>query len=220
MSCLLENDKFSYEEIVGNVQTVTNASTTSTASAEVFAFILLAMHEDIQNNLFEEIESLWDKKTDSLPLESIKLASLLDRVIKETLRLFPPVPSLIRRADKTIILSNNHTIPKRANIVIDFFNIHRDRRIWKDSLKFDPDRFLPQRSQEIKRGSFVPFWLFSRNCIGQYFSMLSLKIAIARVVKSFKITGCQYKNVSEIEIRSSALIEPKDLHLDFILREK
>lgn len=221
MKSLFSNNELTYEEIVGNVLTILNGSVTTTASTQVFALLLLAMHENIQANLFQEINQLWDDKIDGLPLESLKRAYLLDRVVKETLRLFPSVPSVVRKADKKIKLDEKYTIPKGTFVITDIFNLQRDSRIWEHSLEFDPDRFLPERFSERHRGAFLPFWFFSRNCIGQYFSLLSVKLGIAHVVKHFRITNCNYKHVSDINLRTSTFIEPKEnCHLEFKIRNK
>lgn len=117
----------------------------------------------------------------------------IERVLKETLRLFPPLPMLVRYAkeriqlceqiwfgyDFIIIYSNSQSsnnsnfffvakiqVPKGSTVLFTNWAAHRDPEVWPEPLKFDPDRFLPEESAKRQPGSFVPFGFGIRGCIG------------------------------------------------------
>lgn len=77
----------------------------------------------------------------------------LERVIKEAMRLYPPVPIIARKASEDIQL-DEHCIPEGCMIKIDLFHLHRDPRYFAEPEKFDPDRFLTTNRHPF---SYLPF---------------------------------------------------------------
>ncbi|KOB58123.1 Uncharacterized protein OBRU01_25527 [Operophtera brumata] len=70
----------------------------------------------------------------------------LDRVVKESLRLFPPVPFIIRKVLEDTKLPSGRTMPAGSGIAVSIWGLHRDPKYWgPDAEHFDPDRFLPER---------------------------------------------------------------------------
>ena len=71
--------------------------------------------------------------------------------------------------------------------VVSFYAMHRDPKLWNDPLKFDPDRFLPERSQGRSRWQYLPFGGGPRSCIGDHFAMLEATLALATLIRAARI---------------------------------
>jgi cytochrome P450 len=110
-----------------------------------------------------------------------KLAAT-QRVIKETMRLYPPAPVLTRVATDDITLGD-HAITKGTLIVIPVYATHRHRALWDDPDRFDPDRFLPEHEAGRPRAQFMPFGYGPRTCIGSAFAMIEATAILATLVR-------------------------------------
>ncbi|XP_030755214.1 cytochrome P450 4C1-like [Sitophilus oryzae] len=182
------------------------AAADTTGNALAFLLTLLGMNLDIQDKVYEEI--LWEVGLDR-PIEVQDLPKLkyLERVIFETLRLFPIAPAIGRYTTNDVNCGTK-TFPKGINIVISIFTLHRNKRYWIDPLKFNPDRFLPEEVAKRPPNCYIPFSAGTRNCIGKTYGLMSLKVVAASVVRNFKITS-KYKSVEEMDLRSFLTMRTK-----------
>ena len=78
-------------------------------------------------------------------------------------------------------------IPSGATVVIGTYKIHRRADIYKDPEKFDPDNFLPERTQDRNYYGFIPFSAGPRSCVGRKYAMLKLKILISTILRNFTV---------------------------------
>src|SRR6185312_13626284 len=114
----------------------------------------------------------------------------LDAVIKESLRLCPPVPFIARTLTKDMVVpapdgcpdSKEYFMPRGSIAQIDIGVIQRDPAFYKNPDTFDPDRFLGENAE-----AYLPFALGPRNCIGSKFALLEMKVLVAYIVKRFRI---------------------------------
>jgi cytochrome P450 len=70
---------------------------------------------------------------------------------------------------------------------VSFYAMHRDPALWEDPLRFDPDRFLPERSCGRSRWQYLPFGGGPRSCIGEHFAMLEATLALATIIRAADI---------------------------------
>nr|AZR39475.1 cytochrome P450 [Agasicles hygrophila] len=158
----------------------------TTSMALALSLLLLAEHREYQDMLYEEIVGVTgdsDRHPDFRELNDMKL---MDRVVKECLRLYPSVPFISRALDCDTILGG-FLIPKEVPIHIWIYDIHRNPKHWPDPEKFDPDRFLPENCVERHPYAYVPFSAGPRNCIGQKFAMLEIKTMLCGILKNFVV---------------------------------
>ena len=162
--------------------------------AAVWTMVLLAQHPEYAAQLREEIRRV---AGDGWPsVESLKELDLLGRVIHESLRLYPPgwVFARTALADDEI---GGYRIPAGAIVAMSPYVMQRSKRYWDDPLRFDPDRFLPERSTGRPRFVYFPFGGGQRQCIGQGLAMIELPLLLVGILRNF-----------EFEIDDAASIAP------------
>ena len=119
------------------------------------------------------------------PIEAQHIARLAvtERVIKESMRLYPPVPVIVRMpvADTTL---GDVAVRAGAQVVIPIYAIHRHRQLWSDPDRFDPDRFLPEAEKAMPRMQYMPFGAGPRICIGMSFALVEAVALLATFVRA------------------------------------
>ncbi|XP_055390519.1 probable cytochrome P450 4s3 [Condylostylus longicornis] len=166
------------EEIREEVDTFMFEGHDTTSSAIAFTLYLLSLHSDVQQKVYEEIQNFEGRENETM--------KYLEAVLKESMRLYPPVPFFSRIVHDKFILDNIIEIPKGVTVSSNAFLVHRNPKYFPDPYKFDPERFL-NTEKEMHPYAFVAFSAGPRNCIGQKFAMLELKCTISKLVREFEI---------------------------------
>lgn len=183
---ILNEDKFTPDEVRDHILTFVSGYETW-GNALAHAMLLLAMHPEHQENLYKEIRSKITSDDDLKSSEIINNLQYLDLVQKEIFRLMPTVPMILRETLEDFELEPDLVIPKETNILINFYALHRRKDVWGDDAdEFKPERFSPENSRNRHQFAFLPFSSGSRICIGFKYSNLSMKIAIIKLLQSFK----------------------------------
>ncbi|KAL5283681.1 hypothetical protein ACFFRR_006136 [Megaselia abdita] len=172
-----------HKGICEEVDTLTFEGFDTTSTAIIFTLFLLGQHQDVQEKVYEELCTVMKDEMNLLDYSNFKY---LESVIKESLRLYPPVPYISRVVTQDSVCGKL-ILPKHAEISIHIFDIHRDPNHFLEPEKFDPDRFLPENTKNRHPFAYIPFSAGLRNCIGQRFAMLELKILLSTIVKEFRI---------------------------------
>lgn len=178
----LTGETFSTEEMVDQVAIFFLAGHETSASALAWALYLLAWDEDVQNRVAEEVASI-----DPCQMKFSELSNLgfTRDVFRETLRLYPPVPMMVREADKPQIFRDRN-VPKAAQVVISPWHLHRHSRIWDRPDEFDPDRWKTTAGRACAREAYIPFSAGRRVCTGAGFAMVEGVVLLAAFVKKFR----------------------------------
>ncbi|GMT21516.1 hypothetical protein PFISCL1PPCAC_12813, partial [Pristionchus fissidentatus] len=139
----MDKTNLSIEDIREEVDTFMFAGHDTTSSALGWTIWCLVNHAEIQQRVYDEIQSVFGAGED-MDCTSDEMAKLvyLDRCIKESLRLFPPVPFALRHLDEDLQMGP-FLLPRDSTLTIAPYLIHRNERIYPDPLVYDPDRFLP-----------------------------------------------------------------------------
>ncbi|CAG9797065.1 unnamed protein product [Chironomus riparius] len=173
------------EGIIEETDTFTFEGHDTTSVGMTFVLFLLSHHPEVQEKIFQEIKDITDGR-DELSLDDLNKMNLMERVLKESLRLYPPVHFIARKLSDD--LYNDGILLKKDTIVnIMIFDIHRDPEYFPEPEKFDPDRFLPENFEKRHNFAYLAFSAGMRNCIGQRFAMLELKTMLTKIVLNFKI---------------------------------
>lgn len=145
------------EEIKEEVDTIMFEGHDTTAAGSSFVLCQLGAHQDIQARVYEEIKGIFGDSDRPITFADTMELKYLERVILESLRLFPPVPMIARKLNEDVqMASENHVLPAGCTVVIGTFKLHRRDDIYPDALKFNPDNFLPERTQNRHYYSFIP----------------------------------------------------------------
>ncbi|XP_051172502.1 cytochrome P450 4C1-like [Leptopilina boulardi] len=186
-----ENGDIDDDGIREEVDTFVFEGHDTTAMAFIFTVSLLAEHTEIQNLARQEVSEILNKCDGKIGIKEINSLDYLDRCIKESLRLYPSVPNIGRAVTEDLQLKN-YLIPAGSIINVHIFDLHRDPNYWPNPNVFDPDRFLPNAVQNRHPFAYVPFSAGSRNCIGQKFATLELKVLIAHLLYNFKLSTTDF----------------------------
>ena len=183
-----DGQQFTDEEIHDHIYTFVAAGYETTASQTAFTLLLLAMHQEVQEKVFHEIFAAFPLNDEKISREKLESLQYLDMVIKESMRLLPPVPLIGRETLDELELSDL-VVPKGVTLLINFFNLHRREDVWgADANSFNPDHFLPENEAQRHSHSFLPFSKGARNCIGENYAMLAIRIILIKFLRHYKIT--------------------------------
>lgn len=120
--------------------------------------------------------------------ESIEQLDFLDRVIKESLRLYPPIHVGTRRAQEELAF-DGFCLPRGNRILYSIYLSHRDAQQWDEPERFNPDRFIARRGQRtVTPYAYVPFGGGPRNCIGAVYGQVEAKVVLARLLQTMELT--------------------------------
>ncbi|XP_073830963.1 probable cytochrome P450 4s3 [Musca autumnalis] len=172
----MEGRELSDSDIREEVDTFMFEGHDTTSSAISFAIYLLSQHPQVQHQAYEECKAMEGSEKENMPY--------LEAVIKETLRIYPSVPTYARSITEDLQVGKL-TLPKGCNISILSYLAHRDENIFPEPEKFDPTRFL-EKDKNLHPFSFVAFSAGPRNCIGQKFAMLELKCTLSYLLRNFE----------------------------------
>nr|QZP43555.1 cytochrome P450 monooxygenase CYP341A43 [Ephestia elutella] len=183
---------FTNVELREEVLTLTIAGTDTSAHAIGYTLKLLAKYPEIQDKVYEELYELYGDSDRPLIKEDLTKLKYLERVVKESLRLFPPVPFIIRKILEETKLPSGRVLPAGSGVVVSIWGAHRDPKYWgPDAEVFDPDRFLPERYKPVHPCSYIPFSFGPRNCIGYQYALMSIKTALSTVLRSYRVVGAR-----------------------------
>ncbi|MDC7710857.1 cytochrome P450 [Vogesella indigofera] len=193
---------FSFEELLDQIAMLFLAGHETSASALAWAHYLMTMSPEVQERMHEEVVAVAGER--ELMFTDIKKLELVGNVMKETLRLYPPVGFFAREATEATLMRNKKIKPG-ASIMISPWLTHRHRKLWERPDEFDPDRYQTDASRESLRCAYMPFGQGPRVCIGAAFAMQEAVLILAQLVRRYRFTtipGYQPEPVGRLTIRS------------------
>ncbi|KAA0186576.1 Cytochrome P450 CYP361C1 [Hyalella azteca] len=188
LSAIPSRKVLSDNEIIANAWVFLLGGFETTANALTFTCYLLSKHKNYQDQLYHEIISVVKDPTCAVTYEHVSEMKLLDQILSESLRLYPPVVTFIIREASEDTQVGSVTIPKNTGILIPIWDIHRDPKHWPDPEKFDPSRFSASSKANSTRHpmAYLPFGAGPRNCVGMRFGQLEAKLALAKIILNYE----------------------------------
>lgn len=155
----------------------------TTSNALAWTFYLLSTHPGIQRRLGAELDEVTGGRSPTL--DDLPRLPYLARVVKESMRLYPPAWTLERRAREPDEI-DGYRIPAGTLVLISAWVTHRHPKYWPNPEGFDPDRFSPEAEKARPRYAYFPFGGGPRQCIGNNFAMMESQLILATILPRFR----------------------------------
>uniref|UniRef100_A0AAG5DMR6 Cytochrome P450 n=1 Tax=Anopheles atroparvus TaxID=41427 RepID=A0AAG5DMR6_ANOAO len=192
-----------------------------------FALYELAVAEDVQRRLHDEIRDTEDSLEDgkSLSYEQLQSLPYLDQVISETLRKWPIATLLNRECVRDYRYDDgkgtSFTIEKGAQVFIPIIGFHFDPKYFPNPDRFDPERFSEANRKNIQSGTYLPFGAGPRNCIGSRFALMETKVVLYYLLLNFRILPCAKTQIPlKLKKSSTQFATEKGVWVEFQSRTK
>lgn len=179
--------KLSDADLRAEVDTFMFEGHDTTSSGISWFLYCMARYPEHQDRCREEAREILGDR-DSFQWEDLAKMSYLTMCIKESLRLYPPVPQVYRQLSKPVSFVDGRTLPAGSLICLHIYGLHRNSAVWPDPEVFDPLRFSSENSTRRHPFAFMPFSAGPRNCIGQQFAMNELKVVTALCLLRFEFS--------------------------------
>lgn len=190
---------FSAEEMVDQVAIFFLAGHETSASALAWALYLLAENAAWQDRLHDEAV-----QHDLSDFTSIGKLASARAVFRETLRLYPPVPMMVRETTCPEEF-RGRAVKTGAQVVISPWHLHRHNRTWDNPDGFDPARWNTENGRACMRNAFIPFSTGQRVCPGAGFAMIEGPLMLAALLRRFEFSpvhGKRPEPVAHLTVRA------------------
>lgn len=157
----------------------------------------LATHPELQQQLREEIHSTLGGAKD-VSYEHYQNMPLMDKVLKESLRLRPPIPIMLRSAANDLNLEG-YAVKKDTPILVMLGAMQKDEKYWGEKANFfDTAHFDKEAEAARERFVFAPFGLGPRICVGHRFSMIEATVILAQLLRAYRFSWVEKQTVEPI----------------------
>ena len=192
-------ERFTPEEMVDQVAIFFLAGHETSASALAWTLYLLALYPEWQERLAQESAAL--NECDFKVMSELKLSR---DVFREALRLYPPVPMMVREAGCPHTFRGRE-VKTGSQIVLSPWHLHRHERIWARPDAFEPERWQTEEGRRCAREAYMPFSAGSRVCTGAGFAMVEGPLILSMLLKMFRfelVEGRVPQPVAHLTVRA------------------
>jgi len=199
-----EGQSFTDEEIIDHLIFVLMASHDTTAITLTWISYFLAKYPDWQRRIRDEIAGA---NSEELSIADLRKFTSLSDVLKETLRVHPPLTMVARKTAQAMEVEGL-MIPKDTLVSCSFHLSHNDHRVWTNPDQFDPERFSVQRKEHMKCPyAYAPFGAGPHHCIGYSFAEMQIKLVMIQLLQGYELScNADY----EASVQDVPLKTPKD----------
>ncbi len=176
----------------------------TTALALTFTFLLLGQHPEVERRLADEVTNVLGGRVPTAA--DVPRLEYANWVVKESMRLYPPVWTIGREA-LTDVEIEGYTLPKKAQVLLGQWVVHRDQRFFADPLKFRPERWGEPQMESLPRCAYFPFGDGPRICIGNQFAMMEAVLILATMVARHRL---ELVPEQQIDLLPSITLRPKN----------
>ncbi|KFM61188.1 Cytochrome P450 4C1, partial [Stegodyphus mimosarum] len=210
--CHLDDKTLTLEDVLNEVNTFMAAGHVTTAAALNWTTYMLGLLPEVQEKVVEELRGIFgDDIHRATTNEDLKKMTYLDKVIKEVMRIYPPVPLMgVKFKENKII--GSFTIPKDVTCGVAIYKLHRDQEVFPNPEEFDAERFSPENCRKRHPYAYMPFSMGPRMCIGHQFAMMELKVILSKLLRQFEFTSLDPRNRSQ-EMYAVVLTNSKPLRI-------
>lgn len=191
----------STSSIVDEVQLLLFAGHDTTVTALTNVMLHLAQHPQVLARARAEQDAAAEG---ALTLAALRDMTVLDAVLRESMRVVPPIGGAFRELRKDAEYGG-HRLPQGWTVTVAPRGAHTDPEVWSNPERFDPERWLPPRQEHKAHPfGFIAFGGGPRRCLGEHFAMIEMQVVLARLLR-----GYTWELADEQDLRLSALPFPR-----------
>ena len=204
-----DGNSMSDQQLRDEVITLLLAGHETTALNLSWTWYLLAKYPEVEEKLHAELDAVLGGRPPSAA--DLPKLQYTDRVIRETLRLYPPAWRIFRRTEEPLEVGE-YVLPAGANIVLSQWVTQRDPRWFSEPDRFHPDRWSEESAAKLPRFAYFPFGGGPRVCIGAGFAMMEATLLLATIAQRFRM---RLAPGQRIEPLASITLRPKNgIHVE------
>ncbi|MFC5972775.1 cytochrome P450 [Halomarina salina] len=202
------------EQVRNEMMTMLLAGHDTTALTLTYAFHQIGQHPEVLERLHEEVDAVLDPG-ERPGMTDLRELEYTERVLKETMRVLPPVYTMFRQPNVDVRLSG-YRVPADSLLMVPQWVLHRHPDYWEEPERFDPDRWTPERVRQRHPYAYFPFGAGPRSCIGRQFSLVEAKIILSIALRRF---SPELASDADLDLRPSLTMHPRD-PVEVVLHER
>ncbi|MFB6282003.1 MAG: cytochrome P450 [Haloferacaceae archaeon] len=192
------------EAIRDEVMTILLAGHDTTALTLTYAWYLLSANQTAERRLHAEVDRVVDGGVPTLA--DVREFDVVERVLKEAMRLYPAVYAVFREP-KVDVRLGGYRVPAGTSVMLPQWVVHRSADHWRNPDAFDIDRWAPGRVSDRHRFAYFPFGGGPRHCIGKHLSLLEGQLILATVAARYRL---EYARDEPFDLRGSLTMHPAE----------
>ncbi len=205
LTLLVRNPRMSDELIRDQLLTILIAGHDTSTALLAWVLFLLGSHSHALAQAGLEAHQVFGNRQAPPDDDQLDKLEYLDQVIKETLRMYPPihVGNRIAAEDTEI---QGYRVPEGTRVMCSYYLSHHDELLWEEPERFKPERFNRRDPEKIPPLTYTPFGGGPRNCIGAAYSQIEAKVVLSRILQTFQL---QLVEGQKIRPYMGATLEPR-----------
>ena len=197
-----DGEAMSERQVRDELMTLIGAGNDTTTLTLCYAWYLLAQHPEVEARLAAELDEVLGNRPPEV--EDLPRLAYTEKVIKETMRLYPPVWAFVREATEPIEIGG-YRLPARTNFVLPPWIVHRDPRFFCQPNEFRPERWTEEFERELPKFAYFPFGGGQRTCIGTSLAKMQTSLMLATMAQQFR---CRLARGFELKLRPTITLQP------------
>lgn len=176
--------QMSDNQLHDEVLTMLLAGHETTATALTWAWAMIDAHPHVAAKLHAELDEVLGERAPTVA--DLPRLAYTRMIIDETMRLYPPVYILSRKATADAVIGGYH-IPKGSAVDLSPYVTHRHPAFWPDPERFEPERFTPEQTATRHKYAYIPFSTGPRMCIGNNFALMEATLVLATLARRLRL---------------------------------
>ncbi|XP_069363029.1 cytochrome P450 4V2-like isoform X2 [Maniola hyperantus] len=195
----IEKGVLNDREIRAHVDNMLFGAHDTTASVLMYTMLLVGSYPEVQEKVFIELLNIFGDDDRDVTKQDLSQLVYLEAVLKETMRIYPLVPFIMRYLDQDVKL-RNCTLSKGRTCFLSAYGVHRHPMWGPDVEEFRPERWLDSETLPKCPTAFAGFGMGRRICIGKTYAMMSMKTTLAHVFRRYRVSGNHLLMTSKIDV--------------------
>lgn len=172
--------KLSDKELRDNLKGFLFAGQGTGALAMTYTWFLLGKYPTVRESISNELETVLGE--DQPTIATLDRLSYIEHVVKEALRVYPPVPNIAREATQPVEI-DGYTIEPGASVVLPQSLVHKDQRFYDEPAVFRPDRWTDEFEEHLPTGAYFPFGGGPKQCVAREYALVQTQLVLATIAQ-------------------------------------